>query len=314
MVSPLKAPISPHQPVLYQYIIQALQPHAGGLYVDGTIGAGGHAFGILEASSPDGQLLGLDVDPRALELAWQKLAFFNERVFIKQASYTNLQEQLEAMGWKAVDGILLDLGISSMQLDTAERGFSFRIDGPLDMRFNPQNPVSAETLVNGLTESDLADLIYEYGEERYARRVAHAIVRARPLHSTQQLAQVVAGVTRSGRFGLHPATRTFQALRIVVNQELQALQKFLPLALNSLAPGGRIAIIAFHSLEDRIVKQFYRRESRDCLCPPQQPVCTCHHRAALQEITRRPIQARPEEVRLNPRAHSARLRVAEKLA
>jgi len=314
MVSPLKAPISPHQPVLYQYIIQALQPQAGGLYVDGTIGAGGHAFGILEASSPDGQLLGLDVDPRALELAWQKLAFFNERVFIKQASYTNLQEQLEAMGWKAVDGILLDLGISSMQLDTAERGFSFRIDGPLDMRFNPQNPVSAETLVNELTESELADLIYEYGEERYARRVAHAIVRARPLHSTQQLAQVVAGVTRSGRFGLHPATRTFQALRIVVNQELQALQKFLPLALNSLAPGGRIAIIAFHSLEDRIVKQFYRRESRDCLCPPQQPVCTCHHRAALQEITRRPIQARPEEVRLNPRAHSARLRVAEKLA
>ena len=314
MVSPLKAPISPHQPVLYQYIIQALQPHAGGLYVDGTIGAGGHAFGILEASSPDGQLLGLDVDPRALELAWQKLAFFNERVFIKQASYTNLQEQLEAMGWKAVDGILLDLGISSMQLDTTERGFSFRIDGPLDMRFNPQNPVSAETLVNELTESELADLIYEYGEERYARRVAHAIVRARPLHSTQQLAQVVAGVTRSGRFGLHPATRTFQALRIVVNQELQALQKFLPLALTSLAPGGRIAIIAFHSLEDRIVKQFYRRESRDCLCPPQQPVCTCHHRAALQEITRRPIQARPEEVRLNPRAHSARLRVAEKLA
>ena len=314
MVSHLKAPISPHQPVLYQYIIQALQPHAGGLYVDGTIGAGGHAFGILEASSPDGQLLGLDVDPRALELAWQKLAFFNERVFIKQASYTNLQEQLEAMGWKAVDGILLDLGISSMQLDTTERGFSFRIDGPLDMRFNPQNPVSAETLVNELTESELADLIYKYGEERYARRVAHAIVRARPLHSTQQLAQVVAGVTRSGRFGLHPATRTFQALRIVVNQELQALQKFLPLALTSLAPGGRIAIIAFHSLEDRIVKQFYRRESRDCLCPPQQPVCTCHHRAALQEITRRPIQARPEEVRLNPRAHSARLRVAEKLA
>jgi 16S rRNA (cytosine1402-N4)-methyltransferase len=314
MVSPLKAPISPHQPVLYQYILQALQPHAGGLYVDGTIGAGGHAFGILEASSPDGQLLGLDVDPRALELAWQKLAFFNERVFIKQASYTNLQEQLEAMGWKAVDGILLDLGISSMQLDTAERGFSFRIDGPLDMRFNPQNPVSAETLVNELTESELADLIYKYGEERYARRVAHAIVRARPLHSTQQLAQVVAGATRSGRFGLHPATRTFQALRIVVNQELQALEKFLPLALTSLAPGGRIAIIAFHSLEDRIVKQFYRRESRDCLCPPQQPVCTCHHHAALQEITRRPIQARPEEVRFNPRAHSARLRVAEKLA
>ncbi|MCJ7531059.1 MAG: 16S rRNA (cytosine(1402)-N(4))-methyltransferase RsmH [Anaerolineales bacterium] len=314
MVSPLKAPISPHQPVLYQYILQALQPHAGGLYVDGTIGAGGHAFGILEASSPDGQLLGLDVDPRALELASQKLAFFNERVFIKQASYTNLQEQLEAMGWKAVDGILLDLGISSMQLDTAERGFSFRIDGPLDMRFNPQNPVSAETLVNELTESELADLIYKYGEERYARRVAHAIVRARPLHSTQQLAQVVAGATRSGRFGLHPATRTFQALRIVVNQELQALENFLPLALTSLAPGGRIAIIAFHSLEDRIVKQFYRQESRDCLCPPQQPVCTCHHHAALQEITRRPIQARPEEVRLNPRAHSARLRVAEKLA
>lgn len=314
MVSTHKTQITSHQPVLYQYILQALQPHAGGLYVDGTIGAGGHALGILKASSPDGQLLGLDVDPQALELARQKLDCFGKRVIIKQASYTTLQEQLDAMGWKAVDGILLDLGISSMQLDTPERGFSFRSDGPLDMRFDMQNPVSAETLVNELSETELADLIYKYGEERYARRVAHAIVHARPLHSTQQLAQVVAGATRSGRFGLHPATRTFQALRIVVNQELQALENFLPQALTSLTPGGRMAIIAFHSLEDRIIKQFYRRESRDCLCPPQQPVCTCQHRAALREITRRPIQARPEEVRLNPRAHSAHLRVMEKLA
>jgi 16S rRNA (cytosine1402-N4)-methyltransferase len=314
MVSTHKTQITSHQPVLYQYILQALQPHAGGLYVDGTIGSGGHALGILKASSPDGQLLGLDVDPQALELARQKLDCFGKRVIIKQASYTTLQEQLDAMGWKAVDGILLDLGISSMQLDTPERGFSFRSDGPLDMRFDMQNPVSAETLVNELSETELADLIYKYGEERYARRVAHAIVHARPLHSTQQLAQVVAGATRSGRFGLHPATRTFQALRIVVNQELQALENFLPQALTSLTPGGRMAIIAFHSLEDRIIKQFYRRESRDCLCPPQQPVCTCQHRAALREITRRPIQARPEEVRLNPRAHSARLRVMEKLA
>jgi 16S rRNA (cytosine1402-N4)-methyltransferase len=303
-----------HQPVLYQYIIQMLQPRAGGLYVDCTIGAGGHAFGILEASNPDGQLLGLDVDPQALDLARQKLACFGERVFIKQASYNTMQEQLEAMGWKAVNGILLDLGVSSMQLDTAERGFSFRNDGPLDMRFNPQNPICAETLVNELTELELADLIYKYGEERYARRVAHAIVRARPLHSTKQLAEVVVGSTRSGRLGLHPATRTFQALRIVVNQELQSLENFLPQAVTSVAYGGRMAIIAYHSLEDRIVKKFYRQESRNCVCPPQQPVCTCHHHATLREITRRPIQAGLEEIRYNPRAHSARLRIMEKLA
>lgn len=303
---------TPHRPVLYNEIIHALQPQRGGYYVDGTLGAGGHAWGILEASSPDGKLLGLDVDPQALELAQARLAGFGERVVIRKASYATLAQQLQMLGWGQVQGILLDLGASSMQFDTPERGFSFREDGPLDMRFDPENPMRAADLVNSLSEKELADLIYRLGEERRAYQVARAIVLARPISSTGELARIVAKVTGSGRRGMHPATRTFQALRIAVNQELESLEKFLPQAVAALAPRGRLAIISFHSLEDRLVKQFMRRESRDCLCPPGQPVCTCGHRATLVELTRHPIEPREEEIRENPRARSARLRVAEK--
>ncbi|HSO26904.1 MAG TPA: 16S rRNA (cytosine(1402)-N(4))-methyltransferase RsmH [Anaerolineales bacterium] len=301
----------PHRPVLYHEIIHALQPRRGGRYVDGTVGAGGHAWGVLQASAPDGILLGLDVDPQALELAGQRLAEFGERAILIQASYETLQAQLERLEWQTVEGVLLDLGLSSMQLDTAERGFSFRIDAPLDMRFDPRNPVSAADLVNQLPERELADLIYRYGEERRSRQVAHAIVQARPLHTTQELAQVVTRVVR-GEPGQHPATRTFQALRIAVNRELEAVEAVLPQAVAALAPGGRLAVIAFHSLEDRIVKQFMRRESRDCICPPRQPVCTCGHTATLIEVTRRPIRPAESEVSENPRARSAVLRIAEK--
>jgi 16S rRNA (cytosine1402-N4)-methyltransferase len=303
---------TPHRPVLYNEIIHALQPHRGGYYVDGTLGAGGHAWGILNASSPDGRLLGLDVDPQALELAQARLASFGERVIIRKASYATLSQQLAALGWERVQGILLDLGASSMQFDTPERGFSFREDGPLDMRFDPENPLRAADLVNSLSEKELADLLYRLGEERRAYQVARAIVQARPISSTSELARVVARVTGSGRRGMHPATRTFQALRMAVNQELESLEKFLPQAVAALAPGGRLAVISFHSLEDRLVKQFLRRESRDCLCPPGQPICTCGHRATLVEFTRHPIEPQEEEISENPRARSARLRVAEK--
>ena len=287
--------------------------------MDGTLGAGGHAWGILEASSPDGRLLGLDVDPQALKLAQEKLAPFGERAILVQASYTSLAEQLKALGWQAVDGILLDLGVSSMQLDTPERGFSFLADAPLDMRFDPRNPRTAADLVNELPERELADILFQYGEERNARQVARAIVRARPLSSTRQLAEVVARVTSGGASGIHPATRTFQALRIAVNQELERLEAVLPLAVSALAarncrtPGGRLAVIAFHSLEDRLVKQYFRREGRDCLCPPRQPICTCGHKAILRELTRQPIRPQEEEIRQNPRARSARLRIVERL-
>jgi 16S rRNA (cytosine1402-N4)-methyltransferase len=320
-----------HQPVLYQQIIHALQPNRGGFYLDGTVGAGGHAWGILEKSSPDGQLLGLDRDPQALELARRRLEPYGRRVHLRHASYAALSQLLAELDWPPLQGILLDLGLSSMQLDTPERGFSFRADAPLDMRFDPSAPLTAADLVNDLSEAELVDLLHRYGEEPQARRIAAAIVRSRPLETTLQLANVIAaavpprrrstagkGAPRRAPAGspsphLHPATLTFQALRIAVNGELQALELALPQALDALAPGGRMAVISFHSLEDRLVKQFFRRESQGCLCPPRQPICTCGHQPALRELTRRPIQPDQAECAENPRARSARLRLAERL-
>jgi len=304
---------SSHLPVLYHEIILALQPRREGFYVDGTLGAGGHAEGILVASQPDGHLLGMDLDPQAVSIARQRLSPFGNRVAIVQASYTSLHEQLDKLGWQAVNGILLDLGVSSMQLDTPDRGFSFQVDAPLDMRFDPANAVTADKLVNSLSENDLADVIFRYGEERRAYQVARAIVRARPVHGTAQLAGIVARATSGGRPGFHPATRTFQALRIAVNQELEAIETVLPQAVGALVPAGRLAVISFHSLEDRIVKQYFRQESQDCICPPRQPVCTCGHHASVREINRHPIQPSDEEIDTNPRARSAKLRVVEKI-
>ncbi len=301
-----------HQPVLYQEIIHALQPKSGGRYVDATLGAGGHAAGLLAASHPDGNLLGLDVDPQAIELARRTLAPFGERARIKRASYTSLLDQLSAAGWQAVDGILLDLGASSMQFDTPERGFSFQADGPLDMRFDPSQPLTAAEIVDTWPEAELADALFRYGEEPAARRIARAIVRARPIRRTGELAAVVEKAL--GRRGAHhPATRTFQALRILVNGELEAVERVLPQAVAALRPGGRLAVITFHSLEDRLVKDYFRLESRDCICPPRQPVCTCGHKASLLEINRHPVRPAEAETKQNPRARSAKLRVAEKI-
>ncbi len=304
----------PHQPVLYQEIIQALQPHPRGRYVDATLGAGGHAWGILQASSPDGLLLGLDVDPHALRLAAERLAPFGRRAILRRASYTSLREQLQTLGWQQVDGIVLDLGLSSMQLDTPARGFSFRHDAPLDMRFDPDQHLTAAHLVNTLEEAALADLLWRYGEERRARRVARAIVRHRPITTTRQLAEIVAAVTTSGKRGMHPATRTFQALRIAVNRELANVEAVLPQAIEALAPGGRLAVIAFHSLEDRLVKHYLRSVSDRCICPPEMPFCDCAARARVRLLKPFPVRPGEEEIARNPRARSARLRVAEKLA
>jgi 16S rRNA (cytosine1402-N4)-methyltransferase len=289
-----------------------LQPKNKGLYVDGTLGAGGHARGILEACAPDGRLLGMDIDPQALALARKTLAPYGERARLMQASYDSLNEILREIGWAKVDGILLDLGLSSMQLEEPERGFSFQHEAPLDMRFDPASPTTAADLVNTLPQDELADLIYEYGEERASRRIAQAIVRARPLRTARQLAAVIESVLpRKGH--IHPATRTFQALRIAVNRELERVENVLPQALAALKSGGRLAVISFHSLEDRIVKDYFRLESRDCICPPRQPVCTCGHRATLKEISRKPITPGEAEIAANPRARSAKLRVVEKL-
>ncbi len=302
----------PHVSVLYHQIISALRPTSPGFYVDATIGAGGHALGILENSSPHGQLLGMDVDPRALELSLQRLSFFNDRIHLVHSSYTELRNTLQTLSWDHVDGIVIDLGVSSMQIDSPERGFSFQHEGPLDMRFDPSQPVSAEDIVNQSSETELADLIWRYGEDRDSRRIARLIVQQRPFHSTLELASTISGSIRHKPGMIHPATRTFQALRIAVNRELEGLEQFLPQAVEALNSGGRLAVISFHSLEDRIVKQYFRTESRDCICSPEQPVCNCGHKASINEINRRPITADPEEIATNIRARSAKLRVIEK--
>jgi 16S rRNA (cytosine1402-N4)-methyltransferase len=258
-------------------------------------------------------LLGIDADPTAITLSREKLVAYGGRVTLVHGNFAELEAIARQEGFCPADGILLDLGLSSMQLEAAQRGFSFAIDGPLDMRFDPTRPTTAADLVNGLGVGELADILYRYGEEPRARAIAAAIVAHRPLHSTRELATIVEQVV--GKHGrIHPATRTFQALRIVVNGELDALEAVLPQAVRVLAPGGMLAVIAFHSLEDRLVKQFFRQESRDCLCPPEQLVCTCGHRATLKVVTPRPIRPQAEEVKANPRSRSARLRIARRLS
>jgi len=301
-----------HVPVLFDEVLRGLQVRPGGCYVDATLGAGGHAAGILRASAPDGRLLGLDADPEAAAFARQALAPFGQRATVVAANFRQVGEVAVAQGFQPVAGVLLDLGLSSRQLADAQRGFAFSQDGPLDMRFDPTQGQPASELVNYLPEVDLADLLWRYGEERRSRRIARAIVAARPVATTGQLAELVAR-TIGRREKIHPATRTFQALRIAVNDELEALAEALPQARDLLEPGGRLAVIAFHSLEDRWVKHFFQQEARDCICPPERPVCTCGHRATLRIITRRPVQPSEQEVARNPRSRSAKLRVAERL-
>jgi 16S rRNA (cytosine1402-N4)-methyltransferase len=308
-----------HQPVLLTETVSALRPHPSGRYLDGTFGGGGHTRALLEASAPDGIVLALDADPAAIERAWalQQNPAIAQRLIPVHANFADLVAVAREREVAPLDGILLDLGLSSFQLDQPERGFAFRHQGPLDMRFDPDHGVPASDLVNALPERELADLIWRYGEEPGSRRIARAVVREReraPIETTTRLAEIVAGAL-GGRRGrdIHPATRTFQALRIATNEELTALEAALAGALDVLAPGGRLAVIAFHSLEDRIVKRFIERESIGCVCPPQVPVCVCGHRPRLQKITRRVIRPDAAEMDANPRARSAVLRVAERL-
>lgn len=304
----------PHTPVLLEPTIRLLQPRPGGRYIDGTLGAGGHAAALLTASGPDGRLLGLDQDPTALQLARATLAAFGDRAVLVHANFRTLHAAATANGFTAVDGILLDLGLSSMQLDTSTRGFAFSQDAPLDMRMDPAAPTSAAELVNGLSERELADLIYEYGEEKASRRIARAIIAARPIETTGALAQIVARAAGGkGHWRIHPATRTFQALRIAVNDELAQIDAALPLAWGLLRPGGRLAGISFHSGEDRRIKRFLVQQAEGCTCPPQLPVCVCGNTPEAEVLTRRAIAPTAGEVASNPRSASARLRAARKL-
>jgi 16S rRNA (cytosine1402-N4)-methyltransferase len=281
--------------------------------VDGTLGAGGHARGILEACSPDGLLLGLDVDPQALALARETLAPYERRIHLVQASYTTIAKQLAALKWDFVDGIVLDLGASSMQFDNAERGFSFMLDGPLDMRFGVNALQSAEDIVNNYDERDLADLIFRYGEDRDARKIAKAIVMNRPLRTTRELVAVIEKASPRRGDRTHPATQTFQALRIAVNEELVSVESVLPQAVAGLRSGGRCAVISFHSLEDRIVKDFFREQSKDIVNPPYERIYEVERKAVVKLANKKPIVAEDDEVKDNPRARSAKLRVIEKL-
>ncbi|MCA0455743.1 MAG: 16S rRNA (cytosine(1402)-N(4))-methyltransferase RsmH [Chloroflexi bacterium] len=301
-----------HIPVLLQPILEYLSP--ADRVIDGTLGAGGHTRALLDAGIAE--VLSLDIDSMALEIARANLQAYAGRVHIVHASYWDMVEQAHRLGWSQVDGILLDVGVSSMQLDHPERGFAFMQDGPLDMRFNPDAGIlSAADLVNTSEEDDLANIFYKYGEEPQGRKLARGILASRPYETTRQLAGVIEKITpRRKGDKIHPATRVFQALRIAVNDELGGLERVLPQAINLLKPGGRLAVISFHSLEDRIVKQAFKLASTDCICPPNVPVCVCGHKASVQLLTRKPIIADEIEIAHNPRSRSAKLRVVEKLA
>ncbi len=306
-----------HQPVLLTEAIQLLAPRPGGRYLDATFGGGGHTRAILEATEPDGTVLALDADPEAIGRA-RRLADepgVGDRLRAIAANFADLADVARRERMVPFDGVLLDLGVSSFQLDTASRGFAFRFDGPLDMRFDPNVGEPAAQLVNRLDRRELTDLLFHYGEEPRARRIAEVITREReraPITTTSRLAEIVLAAV-GGRRGrdTHPATRTFQALRIATNDELTTLERALGQAVDVLGPGGRLVTIAFHSLEDRIVKRFIERESTSCICPPGIPICVCDHRPRLRRITRRAVRATLAEVARNPRSRSAVLRAAE---
>ncbi len=314
---------TPHLSVLYQETLDGLNLRPSKHYIDGTLGAGGHSFGILERTAPDGQLLGLDADPTALAIAAERLKPFGERARLRQANFAQMSEVAQAENFGPIAGIVLDLGLSSMQLDEAGRGFSFRGEGPLDMRFGEgQGDLTAAAIVNQWPEAQLVKLFFELGEEPQARRLARAIVEARqsaPIETTTQLAALLERVTGGHSAGrtkkpLHPATRIFQALRMTVNHELESIAQGLAAAVSLLEPGGRLAVIAFHSLEDRVVKHFMQAEASDKTLLPGLPASLALARTpTLKLITKKPVEATPDEQASNRRSRSAKLRIAEKI-
>ncbi|MBI4336458.1 MAG: 16S rRNA (cytosine(1402)-N(4))-methyltransferase RsmH [Chloroflexi bacterium] len=302
-----------HTPVMLEAVLEALRPRSGGWYVDCTLGEGHHAKAILEASAPDGRLLGLDADPEAVRAAQFLLRDYSDRAVLVHTNFAQLAEVAAQCNVNNVDGVFFDLGLSSRQLEAGARGFSFKREETLDMRFDPRGTITAEQIVNEWSEQELAQVIQTYGEEPRARRIARAIVRSRPVHTSGELARAVAAALGGARGRIHPATRTFQALRIAVNRELENLEAALNQAIPLLGQGGRLVVLSYHSLEDRVVKGVLRRAAARCICPPGTAVCTCGHRPELRWITRHVVTPSLEEVRRNPRSRSARMRVAERL-
>jgi len=311
MIVAMSLPV--HVPVLLDEILAGLQPQLGGYFVDCTVGLGGHAAAILEKISPSGRLLGIDADPEAIKLSQDKLGDYGGAVTLVNDNFINLEAICKRYHFHPVDGILFDLGVSSLQLDTAERGFSFQLDAPLNMRFDPEQGLTASDIVNSFSEQELAKLIEKYGEERHSRRIARYIVQNRPIVTTVELARLVEQASGGKRTRIHPATRTFMALRIAVNSELQNLELTLKQTVNLLRPGGRLTVISYHSLEDRIVKQFMRYAASSCLCPPATVICRCGHEPTLKLISRKVIKPTSLETESNPRSRSAKLRIAERL-
>ncbi len=319
MAAPLGGKGAPHRPVLLGETIEFLAPQRGGLFVDCTLGLGGHSEAILESSEAT-RVIGLDLDPEALHYSSERLARFGRRFRAVAANFKEIQAVLAKLGEPEAQGILVDLGVSSLQFDSPERGFSFRWDAPLDMRMNPAGEVeTAAQLLERLPEAEIARVIFEYGEERRSRRIAKWIVEKRaqgtPIATTKELADLVQrAVGHSKGKGIHPATRTFQALRIAVNRELEGLDQYVGTAIDLLQPDGRFVAISFHSLEDRIIKQELRRLSGYCQCPPRVPVCSCGARKVIEILTKRPVVPDNKEVEENPRARSAKLRACRKLS
>ncbi len=300
-----------HVPVLLQEAIKALAVQPGGRYIDCTLGGGGHALAILEHSSPGGQLLGIDADPEAIKAAGARLEDYTSSILLVNENFANLQAICIKYDFFPVHGILFDLGLSSLQLNGNGRGFSFQHDAPLDMRLSPSQEVTAADIINTSSEAELAHLIRTYGEQGYSHQIVRRIMNERPIRSTLHLTRTIERAIGRRRGRIHPATKTFQALRIAVNHELEHLETALRQAIELLGCGGRLVVISYHSLEDRIVKQFTQREARDCICPPSTPVCVCGHKARLRLINKRVITPSPSEIKLNPRSRSARLRAAE---
>jgi 16S rRNA (cytosine1402-N4)-methyltransferase len=302
-----------HLPVMVPETLKALNVQPGGRYIDATAGEGGHSKAILSASDPGGQVLALDADQEAVAVAINRVSEFGDSFLAVNANFRDLRITALRHDFVPVHGVLFDLGVSSLQLDREPRGFSFRRADPLDMRFSISQRVTASDVVNTYGQDELADLIYHLGEDRAARRIASAIVRNRPVETSLELADIIQKVSPRRGSRIHPATRVFQAIRIAVNDELSALEIALQQAASLIGQGGRMTVISYHSLEDRIVKNFFRKESLDCICPPDTPLCVCDHRATLKMVMKKPLSPSDAEIDSNPRSRSAKLRSAERI-
>lgn len=302
-----------HIPVMVPEILKYLEVSSGGRYIDCTLGEGGHTKSLLEASNPGGEVLGIDADHEAIEVSKNRLEEYGERFIYENSNFKNIKKIAMKSKFVPCHGILFDLGVSSLQLDKESRGFSFRRKAPLDMRFSINQTLTAQDVLNTFSESEISDILYQYGEERQSRKIAKLIIENRPLSNADELSDLIKKNIRQTNYKINPSTKTFQALRIYINEELNSLSQALEQSLEILGVGGRMAVISYHSLEDRIVKNFFKKESKYCICPPNIPECDCGHFPKLKIITKKPVSPSQSEIEANKRSRSAKLRVVERI-